>query len=171
MDWIHCPWLKFPMAPIAGKIKSKFLPLYSRLSTVSFTHILPIIFPLITYHVLHAKTTLCHAQTFSAFFHHTCFFYFIYLLWEKERGWVGGAGAKREGERIPSRLHTVSAEPNIGFNPRTMRSWTEPKSRVEAWRDIDSVIKWNHDAIYLYHRAVVSIHGKIHGKYKYLKKC
>ena len=28
---------------------------------------------------------------------------------------VSGEGAEREGERIPSRLHTVSTEPHVGL--------------------------------------------------------
>ena len=27
----------------------------------------------------------------------------------------GGGGTEREGERIPGRLHVVSAEPNVGL--------------------------------------------------------
>ena len=41
-------------------------------------------------------------------------FYFIlnvlFIYFERERG------REREGERIPSKLHTVSAEPSVGLN-------------------------------------------------------
>ena len=35
----------------------------------------------------------------------------------RERATVSRGGAERERERIPSRLHAVSAEPNVGFGP------------------------------------------------------
>ena len=41
----------------------------------------------------------------------------------------GGAEGKGERERIPSRLHTLSKEPNVRLNPQNCER-TEPKSRV-----------------------------------------
>ena len=43
---------------------------------------------------------------------------------------MSGGRAEREGERIPSRLHTVSAEPNIGLD--LMIHETEPHVRLCA---------------------------------------
>ena len=39
-------------------------------------------------------------------------------------------GAERETERIPSKLRTVSTEPDVGLKPTNMRSRPELKSRV-----------------------------------------
>ena len=47
---------------------------------------------------------------------------FIYLFWERE------IGRERRKERIPSRLRAVSAEPNVGLELMTLRSWCELKS-------------------------------------------
>ena len=49
---------------------------------------------------------------------------------EREREHMSGEGAEREGEKIPSMLHMVSTEPNAGLDPTTVKSWSEPKSRV-----------------------------------------
>ena len=38
---------------------------------------------------------------------------FLFIYFERER--VRRGGAEREGERIPSRLHTVSAKPDAGL--------------------------------------------------------
>ena len=38
---------------------------------------------------------------------------FIYI--ERDRDNVSGGGAERERERIPSRLHTVSTDPDVGL--------------------------------------------------------
>ena len=35
---------------------------------------------------------------------------------ERERAHASRGGAEREGERIPSRFHAVSAEPNAGLD-------------------------------------------------------
>ena len=47
---------------------------------------------------------------------------------------------ERGRERDPKRLHTTSAEPNLGLHtgldPMTMRSLTEPKSRVRHLTDL-----------------------------------
>ena len=43
------------------------------------------------------------------------FFKCLFILRERERASKGGA--EREGDRIPSRLHAVSAEPNMGLKP------------------------------------------------------
>ena len=49
-------------------------------------------------------------------FLHTVF-KFIYLFSEREReaDRMSRGGTEREGKRIPSRLHTVNAEPNVGL--------------------------------------------------------
>ena len=51
------------------------------------------------------------------------FIVYLFILREKERERMSGEGAERERERerergrerIPSRLHTVSTEPNVGL--------------------------------------------------------
>ena len=61
------------------------------------------------------KTTLCYF-----------FFLNLFILREREnqqrRGWQKGR------DRIPSRFHAISVEPNVGLN--LMNQWLEPKSRV-----------------------------------------
>ena len=54
---------------------------------------------------------------------------FIYL-WEREWAQVREGRRERERETIPSRLPAVSAQPNAGLDPTTLRSWPEQKSRV-----------------------------------------
>ena len=54
---------------------------------------------------------------------------FVYL---RESARRGGAETGRERERIPSRLCTVSTEPNVGLDPTTLGSWPEPKPRVRC---------------------------------------
>ena len=41
--------------------------------------------------------------------------FFKFIL--RERARVTRVGAERGGERIPSRLHTISAKPNAGLDP------------------------------------------------------
>ena len=58
-----------------------------------------------------------------------CFFLmFIYFERERERAQVG----EGQRERIPSRLHTVSTEPDVGFNPLhpEIMTWAETKSQM-----------------------------------------
>ena len=50
---------------------------------------------------------------------------------ERESACVSRVEAETEGrQRIPSRLHAVSTEPDVSSNSQTMRSWPEPKPRV-----------------------------------------
>ena len=42
---------------------------------------------------------------------------FIYFERERERAHKQGRGRERERERIPSRLCTVSTEPDVGLGP------------------------------------------------------
>ena len=42
----------------------------------------------------------------------------------------GGTEGEGEGERILGRLHTASAEPDMGLDLTTMRPQPETKSRV-----------------------------------------
>ena len=54
------------------------------------------------------------------------FLQFIYFFWEKKHKW--GKGRERErGERIPSRLCTVSPEPDAGLEPTNceIMTWAE----------------------------------------------
>ena len=44
----------------------------------------------------------------------------IFFFRVTERASRGGAERERERERIPSGLHTVSAEPDIGLEPRKL---------------------------------------------------
>ena len=58
-------------------------------------------------------------------------FYFLklFLFWKRKRQCEWGRGRERERERIPSRLHTTSAEPHTGpnsWNPKTT-TWVETK--------------------------------------------
>ena len=45
------------------------------------------------------------------------FFFFKWLFILKEREQVSRGGTERGRERIPSRLHTVSTEPDTGLEP------------------------------------------------------
>ena len=61
-----------------------------------------------------------------------CFLGFI-SFWESERERESEQRRDREErERIPSRLHTISTEPNRGLISWTVRSWPEPKLRVRS---------------------------------------
>ena len=62
--------------------------------------------------------------------------FLMFVYFERERAHVHtSVGGERESERIPSRLHAVSTEPHVGFNPMTLRSRPEPKSRVGGSTD------------------------------------
>ena len=76
---------------------------------------------------------------------HLLLFYFLlnflnfYLFWGRERDREregereSGGGAEREGERIPSRLRTVSAEPDdLGLDPMNLElmTWAKIKSQM-----------------------------------------
>ena len=57
--------------------------------------------------------------TFPMALYKSCFIYFLNLFGETEIvcrcAYVSGGGAEREKERIPSRLHAASTEPNMGL--------------------------------------------------------
>ena len=57
------------------------------------------------------------------------------FIFERKRGRAREQGRGRE--RIPSKLHAVSAEPDVGLDltNQTMRSGPEPKSRVRCFTD------------------------------------
>ena len=65
-------------------------------------------------------------------------FFYLFLkclfIFEREREWVQAGEGQRERwrERIPSRLHAVSMEPDMGLDVTTVRSWPELKSRVRG---------------------------------------
>ena len=54
---------------------------------------------------------------------------FIYLFWERERESKQRRGRERGRQRIPSRLHAVSAEPDVGLEltNREIKTWAEVK--------------------------------------------
>ena len=54
------------------------------------------------------------------------FFFFLF-----ERQSVGRGGAEREGERIPSRLRIVSAEPDVGLEPTNCEIMTRAKIKSQ----------------------------------------
>ena len=59
----------------------------------------------------------------------------MFILRERERENVNmsreGQRA-RERERLPSRLHTICTEPDVGLDPTDCKIMTEPKSRVRC---------------------------------------
>ena len=68
-------------------------------------------------------------------------FFYVYLFILRQRAWAGQGQREREGERIISRLCTVSIEPNAGLelkncklNSGTLnlnsRTWAEIKSQI-----------------------------------------
>ena len=60
-------------------------------------------------------------------------FFKVYLFYERERGRQRTCVLERGRERILSRLHAVSTEPDMGPVPRTPRSLPEMKSRVSCF--------------------------------------
>ena len=50
---------------------------------------------------------------------------FMYVFWERQRL---GRGSGREGDRIPSRLHTISTESDVGLVFTNCEIWPELKS-------------------------------------------
>ena len=55
---------------------------------------------------------------------------FIFFIFRESVSW--GGGVQREGEReIPSRLHAVSVEPDVGLH----EIMTGPKSRIRCLTD------------------------------------
>ena len=80
---------------------------------------------------------------FSFFFSFLCFLFlffflkFIYLFWERESACaqVGEGWRERDRERIPSRLHTVSAEPDRGLwlTKQEIMTWAEIKGQRLNW--------------------------------------
>ena len=49
----------------------------------------------------------------------------------RKRESVSGRGREREGERISSRLHTVSTELNVGLNPTNYEIRT--RAKIKSW--------------------------------------
>ena len=65
------------------------------------------------------------------------FVYYFFLIFKNlfiyfERDRVSGGGAERGRERIPGRLHTVSAEPNVGLELRNCKIMTEAKIKSQV---------------------------------------
>ena len=57
---------------------------------------------------------------------------FYLFIFERERKKANRGGAEREGDRIPSRLHAVSTEPDAGleFMNHEIMTWAKTKSRA-----------------------------------------
>ena len=66
-------------------------------------------------------------------------FKFIYL----ERVSKKGRGGERGRERILSRLHTVTAEPDVGLSPRNYEITTWTKLRIRHLTDRTTWAPWN----------------------------
>ena len=73
----------------------------------AFTQIQPLLVTTITGNIL----------TKAFFFHLVGFFLRLIISFERVGGREQGRGQKRGRERIPSRFHTVSTEPNTGLQP------------------------------------------------------
>ena len=58
---------------------------------------------------------------------HLCMYYFEKTECEQRKG--------RERGRIPSRLHTVSTQPDVGLELMKLRLWPEWKSRAGRFPD------------------------------------
>ena len=72
------------------------------------------------------KVWVDQSLTFSFFFFKILF---IYLRWgerEREREHISGGGRGTEGKGEAGSM--LSREPNVGLDPRTPRSWPEPKA-------------------------------------------
>ena len=52
------------------------------------------------------------------------FFTCLFILFLRQRECMNRGEAEREGERIPSRLHTFSAEPDVGLKLRNSEIMT-----------------------------------------------
>ena len=57
-----------------------------------------------------------------------CIFFKVHFWWGKRESREG----QRRRERIPSRLHTVSPEPDVGLDPMSheIMTWAKTKSRM-----------------------------------------
>ena len=75
-----------------------------------------------------------HCNLWQILFHRLIktFFLTSFILREREREHISGVGAKREGERIPSRLCTVITELDAGLYPtkHEIMTWAEIKSHT-----------------------------------------
>ena len=74
-----------------------------------------------------------HSRTCKSLF----FFKFIYLFWERdrERKHEGLGQREREIDSIPSRLHAICAEPDLGLKLMNceIMAWAKIKSRMLNW--------------------------------------
>ena len=55
---------------------------------------------------------------------------FVLIYFERERERTSRGGAERRRDKIPSRLHAISTEPDSGlrFTSREIMTWAETKS-------------------------------------------
>ena len=92
--------------------------------------------------VIYKKCSFCPCSEksmfpiFSSPFLKFIFNIFLLVYFERERESTSRGGAESKTNRIPSRLQTVSAEPNVGLelkNCEIMTSWAEIKSQSLNW--------------------------------------
>ena len=59
---------------------------------------------------------------------------FLFIYFENDSMWAG-EGQRDGGERIASRLHAVSTEPNVGLElaNHEIMTWTKIKSQTLNW--------------------------------------
>ena len=77
---------------------------------------------------LHLHRALANTSPFPLHFQHHFLFFFLRLylfIWERIHKWWEGTEGKREAVSL------LSGEPNRGLNPRTPRSWPEPKANTQ----------------------------------------
>ena len=75
-----------------------------------------------THHTTETKASESNILPIHAAFSFTFHFYFSFIYFERERVSMSGQGGERGRERVPSRLHAVTAEPDVGLDLITVRS-------------------------------------------------
>ena len=66
------------------------------------------------------------------------FFEDLFIYFRERVSTQAGRSLEGEGEREPQADSPLSTEPNLELNPRTLKSWPEPKSRVRCLTSWDT---------------------------------